>query len=68
MDAAYRNLLELGRTEAEAIRMTSTNAALEFGLNSGEIAPGKDADLAVLDGENRVVMTIVKGAIKYREI
>jgi len=68
MDAAYRNLLELGRTEAEAIRMTSTNAALEFGLNSGEIAPGKDADLAVLDGENRVVMTIVKGTIKYREI
>ncbi|MDR1835957.1 MAG: N-acetylglucosamine-6-phosphate deacetylase [Fusobacteriaceae bacterium] len=68
MDSAFRNLLELGWSMADAIRMTSTNAAEEFGLNSGEIAPGKDADLTVLDNHNEVVMTVVKGRIKYKGI
>ena len=46
--------------------MTSTNAAKEFGLNAGEVAEGKDADLVVLNPDYSVDMTLVKGKVKYK--
>lgn len=65
MDKAFRHLLELGYNLMDAVKLTSTNVAKEFHLNTGMIRVGKDADLVVLDEKHEVKMTIVKGKIKY---
>ena len=65
MDIAFKNLIELGYSITDAFKMTSTNAAKEFKLNSGLIKENKDADLVVLDKDYNVCMTIVKGRVKY---
>lgn len=65
MDKAFRHLLELGYNLMDAVKLTSTNVAKEFRLNTGMIRVGKDADLVVLDEKHEVKMTIVKGKIKY---
>lgn len=65
MDQAFRHLLELGYNLMDAVKLTSTNVAKEFHLNTGMIRVGKDADLVVLDEKHEVKMTIVKGKIKY---
>ena len=65
MDMAFKNLIELGYSITDAFKMTSTNAAREFKLNSGLIKENKDADLVVLDKDYNVCMTIVKGRVKY---
>lgn len=68
MDKAFKNLISLGYSIFEAVKMTSTNAAKEFSLNTGEIKIGKQADLVIL-GENYLPKaTIVKGKIKFNEI
>ena len=65
MDIAFKNLIDLGYSITDAFKMTSTNAAKEFKLNSGFIKENKDADLVVLDKDYNVCMTIVKGRVKY---
>ncbi|RXZ70652.1 N-acetylglucosamine-6-phosphate deacetylase [Fusobacterium necrophorum] len=65
MDKAFRHLLELGYNLMDAVKLTSTNVAKEFSLNTGMIRVGKDADLVVLDEKHEVKMTIVKGKVKY---
>lgn len=65
MDKAFRHLLELGYNLMDAVKLTSTNVAKKFHLNTGMIRVGKDADLVVLDEKHEVKMTIVKGKIKY---
>lgn len=66
LDKAFKNVIELGYSIFDAVKMTSTNAAKEFGLNAGEVAEGKDADLVVLNPDYTVAMTMVKGKIKYQ--
>lgn len=66
LDKAFKNIIELGYSIFDAVKMTSTNAAKEFGLNTGEVAEGKDADLVVLNPDYSVDMTIVKGKVKYQ--
>lgn len=65
MDVAFKNLIELGYSITDAFKMTSTNAAKEFKLNTGILKEGKDADLVVLDKNYNVCMTMVKGKIKF---
>ena len=65
-DKAFRHVIELGYPVYEAVKLTSTNAAKEFGLNAGVIEVGKDADFAVLDDSYNVDMTIVNGNVKYQ--
>jgi N-acetylglucosamine-6-phosphate deacetylase len=36
-----------------------------MGLNKGEIAVGRDADVIVLDGDLEILYTIVRGNIAY---
>lgn len=66
LDKAFKHLIELGYSIVDAVKMTSTNAAKEFSLNTGVIQEGKDADIVVLSPDYNVEMTIVKGKIKYR--
>jgi len=65
MDIAFKNLIELGYSVTDAFKMTSTNAAKEFKLNTGILKEDKDADLVVLDKDYKVCMTVVKGKIKF---
>ena len=68
MDIAFKNLIELGYSITDAFKMTSTNAAKEFKLNTGILKEGKDADLVVLDKDYKVCMTVVKGKIKFTNL
>lgn len=66
MDKAFKHLIELGYSLFDAVKMTSTNAAKEFGLNAGVLQEGKDADIVLLNPDYSVEMTIVKGEVKYQ--
>ena len=66
MNKAFKHVIELGYPIYEAVKLTSTNAAIEFGLNAGAIEVGKEADFAILDDSYNVDMTIVNGNIKYQ--
>lgn len=67
MDAAFRNVVTFtGCTLSEAVKMTSTNQAREFGLTKkGSIAAGFDADLVIWDDALSVTTTILQGRIAY---
>lgn len=66
LDKAFRHVIELGYPIYEAVKLTSANAAVEFGLNAGAIEVGKEADFTILDDSYNVDMTIVNGNIKYQ--
>lgn len=66
MDKAFKHLIELGYSLFDAVKMTSTNVAKEFGLNAGVLQEGKDADIVLLNPDYSVEMTIVKGEVKYQ--
>ncbi|MEL6690566.1 MAG: alpha-D-ribose 1-methylphosphonate 5-triphosphate diphosphatase [Pseudomonadota bacterium] len=49
-----------------AVRLASVNPAKALGLTDrGDIAPGKRADLAIVDGADRVVQTLSAGEIIF---
>lgn len=63
---ALRNCVSLlGKDLATASRLCSTNPAKLLGLNKGEIAVGRDADIIVLDDQLNLLHTIVQGKIVY---
>ncbi|MDO8210356.1 N-acetylglucosamine-6-phosphate deacetylase [Conexibacter sp. CPCC 206217] len=65
MDAALRNAVELGGASvADAARMAATTPAelLGLGATKGLIAPGRDADLVVLDDDLALAAVLVRGA------
>lgn len=66
LDKAFRHIMELGYSIHDAVRVTSTNAAIEFGINAGSIEVGKDADFAILDENYNVDMTVVNGNVKFQ--
>lgn len=62
MDDAFRKLLDLGSDLVAAVRACSTAPAELLGREDlGHIAPGKLADVVVLDDGYRVVRTLVAG-------
>lgn len=64
---SYRNVIRLFHKDiAAASRVWSRNPARLMGLNKGEIAPGRDADLIILDPDLDLVYTIVAGQVVYR--
>lgn len=68
-DAALRNLLAFtGRPMEELLPALTENPAKLIGVfdRKGSIADGKDADLVVLDGENRVDMVFTRGRLLER--
>lgn len=65
---AFRNAIRLfNKTMGVASRVCSRNPARLLALNKGEIAPGRDADLIVLDQDLGLRYTIVAGQIVYQE-
>jgi N-acetylglucosamine-6-phosphate deacetylase len=64
---SFRNVIRLFHKDlATASRVWSANPARLLGLNKGEIAVGRDADLIVLDPELELLYTIAAGGIVYR--
>ena len=64
---SFRNVIRLfGRDLAAASRVWSGNQARLMGLNKGEIAVGRDADLIVLDRELELLCTVAAGRMVYR--
>lgn len=68
MDAAIRNVIAYtGCALADAVTLASATPARVLGLaRKGQIAPGYDADLVVLDESLRVALTIARGAVVYQ--
>jgi len=69
MDRGLRNILAAtGISLAEAWPMSSANAAAQLGLadRKGCLAPGYDADVALLDAANEVSVTVAEGRVVYR--
>ncbi len=68
MDTHFRNTLEfLGVDLATAFRLCSTNPAGVAGAagRKGQIEPGFDADMVLLDGELRVRLTVCRGEVVF---
>jgi N-acetylglucosamine-6-phosphate deacetylase len=64
---AFRNAIRLfHKSIPVASRICSRNPALLLGLNKGEIAAGRDADLIVLDENLDLFYTIVAGQVVYQ--
>lgn len=69
MDQAVRNMARFSRCSLyEAVQMATANPAHHLGLYEakGGIAPGKDADLVILDPQGQVAQTLVGGCVAYR--
>ncbi len=65
---SFRNVIRLfGKDLATASRVWSANQARLLGLNKGELAVGRDADLIVLDRELELLCTIAGGRVVYRK-
>ncbi|RLJ90657.1 N-acetylglucosamine-6-phosphate deacetylase [Planococcus citreus] len=69
MDRAIQNVQSItGCSVNELVAMTSANAANELGLaDKGKIRDGADADIAILDDDFNVQLTICRGTIAYRK-
>ena len=68
LDAAVRNLLAWSPlTLNEVLSFVTENPAIQLGLypKKGDIRPGSDADITILDRTNSVVHTIVGGRLVY---
>jgi len=62
----FRNVVQMFHKDiATASHVWSRNQARLMGLNKGEIAVGKDADLIILDESLDIVYTIVAGEVAY---
>jgi len=65
---SFRNVVRLFHKDlATASRVWSRNPARLMGLNKGEIAPGRDADLIILDRKLDLRYTIVAGEVVYQK-
>lgn len=69
MPNAIANMLQFAKCDLlSAIKMASANPARILNIydKKGSIAPGKDADLVVLDEQFNVVLTVAEGRIIYQ--
>jgi len=67
MDMVFRNAVgPLGLSIEEAFFHASTQPALAEGLKGkGALEVGKDADVVILDGDHKVLHTIIEGEVAY---
>ncbi len=70
LDYVYKRAIEEGIDEIKALQMLTINPADYFGINAGLIAPGRYADLVLLDDLKNftVKLVLINGKIpKYRK-
>ncbi|MCK5737785.1 amidohydrolase family protein, partial [bacterium] len=70
MNRAFANLVDIcGIKPMLAAKYTATNAARVLGidLETGSIAEGKRADLAILDADYQCLATLVNGKFVYQK-
>ena len=68
MKDSLQNMMEFtGISLEEAVKLASENPARQLNIfdRKGSIAPGKDADLVVLDHNHEVAMTFCRGVASY---
>jgi N-acetylglucosamine-6-phosphate deacetylase len=68
MKDSLKNMMEFtGISLEEAVKLASENPARQLKVfdRKGSIAPGKDADLVVLDHNHEVVMSFCRGVASY---
>jgi N-acetylglucosamine-6-phosphate deacetylase len=64
----FRNAIRIfGKDLATASHVCSTTPARLMGLNKGQVAPGRDADLIILNRELDVLCTIGGGEVLYQK-
>ncbi|HEX2980876.1 MAG TPA: N-acetylglucosamine-6-phosphate deacetylase [Anaerolineaceae bacterium] len=71
MNACVRNVNQVvGIPLLDAVRMASLTPAKAIGLagSKGSLEVGKDADLAIVDGDLNVYLTLVAGKIVYNRL
>ena len=63
LDRALRNVIDLGMSLADAVRMATLNPARRLGLEQtkGVLTPGADADLVLLNPDLQVVGVLTRG-------
>ena len=65
MDSAYRNFIDQGYSILQTVKFLSTNPARILGLSDeGSIAPGKKANITIIDKRNKVA-GVIKNGIYY---
>ena len=63
----FRNVMRLFRQDTgTAVSLCSTTPAAILGLNKGDIAVGRDADIIIVDEDFDVCYTIASGDVVYR--
>jgi N-acetylglucosamine-6-phosphate deacetylase len=66
LDTGVRNLVgTLGLSLNEALVTATSVPAQVLGMSKGRLAAGYDADILLLDSEQRVAMTMVGGEVVY---
>ncbi len=68
LDVCVRNAMErMGLSLQDAVRMATLTPATIIGADGrkGSLAPGKDADVTVMDGAARVRWTMARGKLVY---
>jgi N-acetylglucosamine-6-phosphate deacetylase len=69
MNLCVANMVRsVGSSLVDAVKMASLNPAAVIGVDDrkGDLEPGKDADLVVIDEEVEVYITMVRGQVVYR--
>lgn len=67
LDTGVRNLVNLvGLPLEQALAPATRVPADVLGLRKGRLSPGYDADVVLLDGDYRPVLTMVEGEVVYR--
>jgi N-acetylglucosamine-6-phosphate deacetylase len=64
-----KNLVDFGFSLEDAVKAASSNPAAVMRFNDkGYLFPGRDADIVVFDKSFSVLLTLVRGAVKYRNL
>jgi N-acetylglucosamine-6-phosphate deacetylase len=70
MKDSIQNMIQFtGISLLEAIQLASVNPAKQMGVydRKGSLAPGKDADIVILDENNEVFTTFCRGKLAYKK-